>query len=241
MTQGFNQQSMNAMFTSIAGRYDLLNDVLSFGIHRWWRRKLFRSLEDVNGRVALDLCTGSGGFLLPLSRHFSTVIGMDICLPMLEVASRACGPGTAGCSLVQGDVHAIPLSSESVDIVTAGFGVRNFLNLEKGLSEIHRILRGEGIFCVLELGQPGPVWMRRIYRWYSEQVMPVVGAVLSRNRGAYEYLKNSAARFPCGSNFGRILSEGGFKVLKIEPLTLGIAYLYVARKVYSGDLKAAGS
>ena len=220
---------VNRMFASIARRYDVTNAVLSFGIHHGWRRRLLSLLPPNPGAVALDLCTGTGDLLPLLKRRFGRVFGADFCLPMLLEAERKGEVRSAAAGrLVQGDGLRLPFADASFDVVSVAFGVRNFENLDLGLTEIRRVLKSGGSALILEFGQPTiPVWSA-IFAAYSRWVMPMIGAVLTGNRAAYTYLPETARAFPCREKFRERLAAAGFGRIEYVSLSGGIAYAYRA-------------
>lgn len=218
------------MFSSIAKRYDLTNSALSMGIHHLWRRKLVSMLPDMRGKdsVALDLCTGTCDLIKPLSSKYDRVVGADFCLPMLQNGKQK----SLGFSVVQGDGLKLPFQDQSFDLVTVAFGVRNFEILEKGLSQIRRVLKDDGILVVLEFGQPSNRLWAAIYDFYSKHMMPLIGSILTGNRQAYTYLPQTARAFPCGAKFCQILESLGYNNAISRPLSGGIAYIYTANSAH---------
>jgi len=220
------------MFSSIAPRYDLVNSVLSLGIHKIWRKKLLSYLDGncLKG-PALDLCTGTADLAIALRQQgVSKVIGLDFCLPMLELGKAKVGSKNSGLMLGQGDALSLPFKSETFSLVTVAFGVRNFENLSQGLAEIFRVLRPGGTLMVLEFGQPSiPVW-RQIYHLYSRWIMPGIGGLLSGNRKAYTYLPETSANFPCRQQFMDLLESDGYLPVRYRSLSGGIAYIYQCTK-----------
>lgn len=222
-------ENVQAMFASIARRYDLGNTVLSFGIHHIWRAMLLKQAAREPGECALDLCTGTGDLLPGLERQFNEVIGADFCQPMLELARSKAG-GSAKRKLVQADALNLPFENDSFDLVTVSFGVRNFENLQKGLQEIQRVLKPGGRLIVLEFGQPTLPIFGALYQWYSKRIMPIIGGLVTGNKEAYMYLPETAKNFPCGEKFEEQLKQAALRPELTRALTFGIAYLYQGRK-----------
>ena len=225
-------QRVNGMFSSIAARYDLANSVLSFGIHHGWRRRLLSLVESNPRAVVLDLCTGTGDLLPLLRRRFGSVVGADFCRPMLmQGVRKELVRSGAGAGLVQADGLRLPFADRSFDIVTVAFGVRNFEDLERGLSEIYRVLKPGGDALILEFGQPTiPLWSS-LFSAYSRWVMPSIGAMLTGNRHAYTYLPQTARNFPCREEFCARLRRAGFDRATFRSLSGGVAYAYRASRV----------
>lgn len=222
-----NSPAVHKMFSSIAARYDIVNSVLSFGIHHYWKRVLVNSVPaDTNSNV-LDLCTGTGDLLPLLERRFGRITGADFCEPMLEKSREKYG---SRFELVRADAMSLSFANESYDIVSIAFGVRNFEDLQKGLAEIYRVLKKGGSLLILEFGQPRNPIFGAFYKFYSRFIMPLIGGLISGNRQAYEYLPETAGRFPCGGEFVKILEQADFRQCSFRPLTGGIAYCYTAKK-----------
>jgi demethylmenaquinone methyltransferase/2-methoxy-6-polyprenyl-1,4-benzoquinol methylase len=213
---------VRAMFGSIAKRYDLANTFLSLGIHKWWRRKLKKLWGKEDRGPVLDLCTGTGDVLSDLKGSFQTSIGADFCLPMLVKGQDRYGHTT----LLQADAQHLPFPENVFHVVTVSFGIRNVESLARGLSEIHRVLVPGGVVLILEFGQPAnPMW-RAVFQWYSTWILPVLGALITGNRAAYEYLPATSRTFPCREHFLNELTEAGYEKGEYYSLTGGIAYIY---------------
>lgn len=221
---------VSKMFASIARRYDLTNSVLSFGLHHLWRFKSIARLGSINGLRALDLCTGTGDFAASLAKGGARVVALDFCRPMLTLAKEKLSIRNLNAALVEGDALKLPFQDGCFDLVTIGFGVRNFENLSDGLSEIYRVLAPHGMIVVLEFGQPHSSVFRRLYDWYSKHIIPRVGSLLTGNRTAYTYLPKTSKEFLCGENFSSLLKEIGFVNAKHQALSYGISFLYTASK-----------
>lgn len=214
------------MFSSIASRYDFANSVLSFGLHHWWKRRLLAHLSGAHEGVVLDLCTGTADLVPLISRRTSSqVVGVDFCLPMLRQGKEKLPAGTC---LVHGDGLLLPIQSDSVSAVTIAFGVRNFEELSTGLQEIRRVLVPGGKLLILEFGQPQVAWWRALYQFYSAHLLPRIGAMITGNAFAYEYLPETSAAFPCRERFVEILTTEGFHKISYRSFLGGICYSYFA-------------
>ena len=218
------------MFGTIAPKYDLTNTVLSFGMHHLWKQRLVQSLPESHDKRVLDLCTGTGDLLPLLSNRFGSVVGADFCLEMLEVGRKKFEVLGTPFELVQADALNLPFEDTSFDIVSVSFGVRNFKDLNKGLSEILRVLRPGGSILILEFGQPNGLLFGPLYRFYSKYVIPLIGGVLTGNRYAYKYLPETSKNFPAGEKFLSTLKQIGFFNPTSTKLTFGIAQIYKASK-----------
>lgn len=216
------------MFDSIARRYDLTNFVLSFGFYKLWQKKALSFLPAGRGLKVLDACTGTGALLPDLCSNYDDVTGLDFSAEMLAVGKKLRGRNISQAKLVQGDATAMPFEPGTFDIITVAYGVRNLTSLSKGLTEFRRVLKAGGTLLVLEFGQPeGKLW-GAFYRSYSKYIMPVIGGVLTGNRKAYEYLPETASKFPCGKAFEQALIDAGFTPERTESFSGGIAYGYLA-------------
>lgn len=236
------------MFASIAGRYDLTNDVLSFGVHRLWRRKLVRLGAFNRGSTVLDLCTGTGDLAFCISRAIGEsghVLGLDFVGPMLELAKQKyparSESGSAPISFFQGDAMKLPLADSSVDAATVAFGIRNVDNVHECLLEIRRVLKPCGKLLVLEFGQVQVPLFRTVYDWYSAHVMPLLGMLLTGNRAAYEYLPKTALAFPSGEKFLAGMNRAGYSATRAVALMGGIAYIYSGESTATASLSPQSS
>ena len=227
---------MARMFDQIAGRYDLLNRLLSGGRDRVWRARAVESLQLQGGETVLDLCTGTADLLLALAAPrgpAARVVGIDFSVEMLRLASRKIHGSTVrgAAGLLRGDAERIPLADRSVDGATIGFGIRNVRDRMAALEEARRVLRPGGRLAILEFGAPGAAPVRAVYLWYFRHLLPLVGRLVSRHGSAYAYLPASVGAFPAPDAFCALLEEAGFSEVRCERLTLGIVCLYSARAV----------
>ena len=231
-----------AMFDAIAGRYDLLNHLLSCGLDRRWRARAVRALRLTGSETVLDLCTGTADLAIALScrRGAARVVGIDFAGRMLEHGARKLGALGLGrrIGLVRGDAMCVPLPEASVDAATIAFGIRNVEDPRRALAELHRVVRPGGRIAILEFGMPTLPGLGALYRWYFSRVLPGVGRLISRHDSAYAYLPASVGAFPSGAGFRELLEDAGF----VEPATvrmlLGVVYLYAATRAASVDDRA---
>jgi demethylmenaquinone methyltransferase / 2-methoxy-6-polyprenyl-1,4-benzoquinol methylase len=221
------------MFDTIAYRYDFLNRLLSGGIDIIWRKKLIAELKDINARYILDVATGTGDVAIMSYKALKPekITGIDISEGMLEIGRKKIAKLLLNnhIELIKGDSEAINSPNNSFDAVTVAFGVRNFENLETGLSEIYRVLRPGGKLAVLEFSKPKG-WFSWVYNLYMEHLAPGFGKLFSKNRDAYKYLHSSVKAFPEGKTFLHILQQVGFKETSLKRLSLGICTIYCAKK-----------
>jgi demethylmenaquinone methyltransferase/2-methoxy-6-polyprenyl-1,4-benzoquinol methylase len=222
------------MFNSIAGKYDFLNRFLSAGIDIRWRKKALSHLISIKPKLILDVATGTADVaIMSLNLlHPDKITGIDISDGMLEVGRdkvKKLGVQEK-ITLLNGDSEAINFSDNTFDAVTVAFGVRNFQNLEKGLSEILRVLKPGGKLVVLEFSKPKMPLVSTIYNLYMKFITPGVGKLFSSNRDAYKYLDASIQKFPEGKQFTTVLDQVGFKGSYQKKMSLGICSIYGAIK-----------
>jgi demethylmenaquinone methyltransferase/2-methoxy-6-polyprenyl-1,4-benzoquinol methylase len=224
---------VRAMFSSIAPRYDLLNHLLSFNIDRGWRRKAIAAL-DVRKAPAgtyLDLCAGTLDVAVELSRQAGfagRVVGADFVEAMLRAGvAKTVGRPVFG---VTADALALPLAHASCDGAIVAFGVRNLADLDAGLREVARVVRPGGRFVILEFTTPPNAVVRAAYGFYSNRLLPVVGGLISGNRGAYRYLPESIARFPSAPELGERMGKAGFRDVTWTLLTMGTVAIHVGTR-----------
>jgi len=227
------KEQVAKMFDTISKDYDGLNRVISFGIDVKWRRKVVNIVKNTNPNLVLDIATGTGDLAINLTKtSASKIIGLDISEGMLEVGRYKIEKLklTDKIEMVLGDSEIIPFEENTFDAITVAFGVRNFENLEKGLSEIYRVLKPGGTFVVLETSVPTKTPFKQGYHFYSTKVLPTIGKWFSKDKVAYKYLSDSAATFPYGKAFNNILQKIGFIDIENKPQTLGVASIYIAKK-----------
>lgn len=217
------------MFDAIAPTYDLLNSILSGGLHRIWEGRLVRMLPVNSTGRYLDLCTGTGALVPRLATRCAEIVGADISPQMLQVA-RNRWRSIPNVSWMEADAQALPFSDEVFDAISVAYGVRNLPDLQLGLREMHRVLKPGGSIGILEFGQPTNRAWRAVFSLYSRYVIPLIGGLLSGKRAAYEYLPTTAAAFPCGEQFENLLRANGFHPIKTAPLMGGVAFIYYAEK-----------
>jgi demethylmenaquinone methyltransferase / 2-methoxy-6-polyprenyl-1,4-benzoquinol methylase len=221
------------MFNNISRRYDLLNQLLSLGIDKSWRKKAIRTLRELQPQQILDVATGTGEFALEaLQLNPVKIIGIDISDGMLEIGRKKISSKNleSKIELVRGDSENIPFEENKFDAVTVAFGVRNFENLRSGLSEILRVLRPGGMVVVLEFSKPSKFPFKQVYNFYFRHILPKIGSIVSSDKSAYTYLPKSVEAFPDGEDFLHILQDIGFKNTRCNSLTFGISSIYIGTK-----------
>ena len=219
------------MFDNIARRYDLLNDLLSLGIHKGWRRKCVRLLRAAQPRQILDVATGTADFAIAcMALKPEKITGIDISRGMLEIGRQKISRlGLQhAIELREGNAETVDLPSEQFDAIVVGFGVRNFADLEKGLQNLHRMLRPGGTLLVLEFSYPRNPIVKAGYNFYFSVITPLVGRVFSKDRRAYSYLTESVKAFPNNEKFVAILHRLGYRKASYKTLSAGIAAIYQA-------------
>ncbi len=228
------KKQVENMFDKIAFRYDFLNSFLSAGIDKGWRRKAIKQLIPSHPKKILDVATGTGDFAIMSYKILSPdiITGIDISEGMLEVGRKKIEKLHLDdkITLVNGDSEAIFYSDNSFDAVTVAFGVRNFEDLEKGLSEIKRVLKPGGKVVILEFSKPSLPVIKNLYHFYMKFITPNVGKMISKNNDAYQYLNNSVQHFPEKKTFIHILNQLGYRDAFYKTLSLGICTIYCGEK-----------
>ena len=226
--------AVREMFSSIAGRYDLLNHVLSMNVDRLWWNRTARSFKHILHRPdakVLDLCCGTGDMTFALYRRSRSdgieITGADFSHAMLVRAQQK--SGTRKIRWIEADALRLPFSEGEFDLVTAAFGFRNLANYDRGLAEIYRVLAPGGEAGILDFGEPKGL-IGRVYRFYFHRILPAVGTVISGVSGPYKYLPASVQRFPSPEQMLQRMRDAGFCEVSWTPYTFGIAGLYRARK-----------
>jgi demethylmenaquinone methyltransferase / 2-methoxy-6-polyprenyl-1,4-benzoquinol methylase len=231
------KEHVRHMFDSIAWRYDFLNHFLSFSIDKIWRRKAVRSVGGLFVKpLVLDVATGTGDLAIAaLKLNPVSVKGIDISEKMLEFGRKKLhSKDLAGrIELMTGDSENIPFQDESFDVTMVAFGVRNFADPLKGLSEMYRVLKNDGVVMVLEFSRPERFPFRNIYSFYFTRMLPFIGRFFSKDKSAYNYLPESVMRFPDNEAFLSLLQEAGFSETVQKRLSGGIASIYRGKKVIS--------
>lgn len=231
--QAGKKEQVATMFNNISKKYDFLNHFLSLGIDILWRKKAIKLLKPHQPKVMLDIATGTGDFALEaLALNPEKVIGIDISEGMLAVGKEKMKQRKVEniITLQLGDSENLPFDNDYFDAYTAGFGVRNFENLEKGLAEMLRVLKPNGKAVILEFSKPKKFPIKQLYNFYFNNILPGIGKLVSKDNAAYTYLPESVNAFPEGDDFLVILNQLGYKNAKAIPLMFGIASIYTATK-----------
>lgn len=222
------------MFDHIAPKYDFLNQVLSFGIHKAWRRRAIKKLLPLKPRVLLDVATGTGDLAIEAVKQLSPekIIGVDISEGMMKLGREKVKEKKLDhiISFESGDSENLPFADNTFDAITVGFGVRNFAHLEKGIEGMYRVLKPGGMLVVLEFSKPHKFPMKQGYGFYSKFILPLIGRLFSRDKRAYSYLPESIQAFPEGAKFLEVMKKSGFSEVNWQPLTFGVASIYIGKK-----------
>ncbi|MFT5437476.1 MAG: demethylmenaquinone methyltransferase/2-methoxy-6-polyprenyl-1,4-benzoquinol methylase [Ulvibacter sp.] len=228
------KEQVKQMFDTISGNYDNLNRVISLGTDNKWRKKVIKMVADRNPDSILDIATGTGDLAIKFASatQANRIIGLDLSEGMLSMAKKKISGSEISEKLmfVQGDSEALDFEDNLFDVVTVSFGIRNFENLEKGLSEIYRVLKKDGLFVILETSVPTKSPFKQGYHFYSRRILPLIGKLFSKDKVAYSYLSESASLFPFGNELNNILRKNGFIEVENEPQTFGVATIYTATK-----------
>jgi demethylmenaquinone methyltransferase/2-methoxy-6-polyprenyl-1,4-benzoquinol methylase len=221
------------MFDTISGNYDNLNRVISFGIDIKWRKKVLQIVSKSNPKIILDIATGTGDLAILMAQtNAKKIVGLDISAGMLEVGIKKIAAKNLSntIEMILADSENMPFEDNYFDAITVAFGVRNFENLEKGLAEILRVLKPNGVFVILETSVPDKTPYKQGYSFYTKNILPLIGKVFSKDDVAYGYLSESAAAFPYGEALNNILRKIGFIDVVALPQTFGVATIYSASK-----------
>jgi len=217
------------MFARISSRYDLLNHLLSANIDRRWRQAVIRKLRPLlpsDSRV-LDVACGTGDLSIALFENTGArVVGVDFCRPMLELAARK----NPQLCFVEGDALQLPFADAAFDAVTIGFGLRNLSSVERGLTELRRILKPNGWAAILEFSKPVVPGFRALATAYCTRLLPRIGGLISGSRSAYEYLPDSVSRFPDQETLAALMRDVGFDEVAFQNLTGGVSALHTGRR-----------
>ncbi len=229
------KEQVEEMFDNIAPTYDRLNHIMSLNIDRIWRRRVMRIVRRVKPQQIMDVATGTGDLAIAMARKVKEahILGVDLSEEMLSEARKKIKrlELEKRITLEKGDAENLTMvASESVDAATVAFGVRNFENIERGLSEIYRTLRPGGKLVVLEFSMPKNRLVRWVYRQYAHRLLPRIGGMISKDKQAYTYLPDSVEEFPAPERFAEMLKGVGFKSVKLSSQSFGIAYIYDATK-----------
>jgi len=223
------------LFDSIAGRYDVVTRVLSYGQDRRWKRRLIRMAGPLEGRAAADLACGTGDITdLLVAGGAATVVGLDVSTRMIAAARARAGPGAPRARLLVGDMVDLPFPDSSFDVVTTGYGLRNAPDLVRAVREIARVLRPGGLFLSLDFNRPESAVVRTVYHGYLTGVGSVLGWLLHRDPDTYRYIAESIRLYPGARPVARVLGHHGFADVRWHPVLGGLLAIHTARREASG-------
>jgi demethylmenaquinone methyltransferase / 2-methoxy-6-polyprenyl-1,4-benzoquinol methylase len=227
--------AVESMFDSIAWRYDFLNHFLSFGIDRLWRRRAIKTISGYYKKPhILDVATGTGDLAIAaLKLNPVKIEGIDISLKMLAIGKEKIAKKgyTGTIELTPGDSENIPFNDNVFDVAMVAFGVRNFSDPVRGLSEMKRVIRDDGMIMVLEFSKPSGFPFRLLYNFYFRNILPLFGRLFSKDKAAYRYLPDSVMKFPDNEDFIKLLALAGFSDNRQIKLTGGVASIYIGIKL----------
>jgi demethylmenaquinone methyltransferase/2-methoxy-6-polyprenyl-1,4-benzoquinol methylase len=222
------------MFNNISGTYDFLNHFLSLGIDIIWRKKAIKELSALQPQKILDVATGTGDFAFEAIKILNPkqIIGVDISEGMLEVAKKKLADRKLAhvFSVEKGDSEGLHFEDNTFDAITVAFGVRNYENLEKGLSDMLRVLKPGGKIVILEFSKPRAFPIKQLYNFYFKRITPFFGGLFSKDKKAYTYLEESVQAFPDGNDFTTLMQKVGYQHTKHRSLTFGISAIYTGIK-----------
>lgn len=227
------KEQVAKMFDNISRNYDFLNHFLSLGIDIYWRKKLVKHLKKQSPANILDVATGTSDLAIAmLKAKPREIIGIDISKGMLEIGNKKLKNKSLNhkIKLQLADSEKLPFKNDTFEAVTVSFGARNFENLEKGLSEMYRVLKPKGKLYILEFSQPEIFPFKQVYQFYFKYILPLIGKMFSRDNAAYNYLPESVGAFPYGIELNKIIEKSGYNKAKNYSLTMGIASIYIAEK-----------
>ncbi|MCI6161506.1 MAG: bifunctional demethylmenaquinone methyltransferase/2-methoxy-6-polyprenyl-1,4-benzoquinol methylase UbiE [Prevotellaceae bacterium] len=228
------REQVEQMFDNIASTYDTLNHRLSLNIDKMWRAKAIKALAPYHPQTILDVATGTGDFAIQAAQRLrpQTLIGSDISEGMMqEGRKKVCRAGLQNIiSFAKEDCQNLSFAEETFDAVMAAFGIRNFQSLDKGLSEMCRVLKKGGHLSIVELTRPVNFPMKQLFWFYSHTLLPIMGKIISKDGDAYSYLTATIEAFPQGEEMVGILKKAGFDNVKFKRLTFGICTMYLATK-----------
>lgn len=232
-SQDSKKEQVADMFNNISHRYDMLNHLLSFGIDRIWRKKTIKQLENLQPKTILDVATGTGDLAIEALRlNPEKIVGIDISEGMLQFAEKKIKAKKLESKITfrLADSEKIPFAENSFDACTVAFGVRNFENLETGLSEMCRVTKKNGKVVILEFSKPKNFPIKNMYNFYFKHICPLIGKTISKDSFAYTYLYDSVNAFPEGIDFTNIMKKCHFTETNSIPLMFGIATIYIGKK-----------
>lgn len=225
------KEMVEKMFDNIAPTYDKLNHILSLSVDKSWRRKAVRRIMDQHPQHVLDVACGTGDFAIALAKAgVPKVTGIDISEGMLEVGREKVQELGLDIEMHVDDCEHLSISDDTVDAVSVAFGVRNFEHLQQGLNEMYRVLRKDGLLCIVELSVPSNKLLLWGYKLYFMHILPWIGGLISGHREAYTYLPNSVLNFPKPERVCEMLHQAGFQHVEHRAFTFGLCRMFTGMK-----------
>ena len=235
------KQNIGKLFNRIAGKYDFLNHLLSLNIDKWWRKKAVQSIvRDTEGGQCLDVAIGTADLAIEMARQLNGdaqpanyhIIGIDLSTEMMRIGEAKVKKRNLQHCITFSEASALqmPFNDDTFKVVTCAYGVRNFADLDQGLSEMHRVLKPEGQLMILEFSYPKNQFIAWVYDLYFTHVLPAIGRLLSKDKTAYSYLNRSVKNFVWGHEMCDRITKAGFRQVTHKPITFGITTIYTARK-----------
>ena len=231
--QSSKKNQVKKMFDSISFEYDLLNAIMTFNSHKRWKKNILNLAKKLEPKIALDIATGTADIAINLATIPNCkVVGVDISEQMLNIGRKKITKMNLDSAILLkvGDAENLNFKDNYFDLVTIGFGVRNFQDLNKGLKESFRVLKEKGVLIILETSVPENKIMKFLYTLFTRTYIPLVSRIISNDKSAYNYLLNSAELFPSGTNFSNILKSVGFTNVLIKPKLFGSSTIYICKK-----------
>ena len=231
--QSSKKNQVKKMFDSISFEYDLLNAIMTFNSHKRWKKNILNLAKKLEPKIALDIATGTADIAINLATIPNCkVVGVDISEQMLNIGRKKITKMNLDSAILLkvGDAENLNFKDNYFDLVTIGFGVRNFQDLNKGLKESFRVLKEKGVLIILETSVPENKIMKFLYTLFTRTYIPLVSRIISNDKSAYNYLLNSAELFPSGTNFSNILKSVGFTDVLIKPKLFGSSTIYICKK-----------
>ena len=227
-------QKVNDLFAAVALRYDLINDLQSFGLHRWWKRRMLSLAEVLPGDAALDLCCGTGDVAFALTKRGAKVVGLDFSEPMLAVARRRgdsrTAEGNVAPEFLQGDAMNLPFANASFDVVTMSYGLRNLSDWDRGLEEMFRVAKPGGRILILDFGKPDDPWLRAAYFAYLRWLVPVFGRAFCGDADTHGYILESLRAFPAQRGIESRMRDLDGRAVRVVNLLGGVMGINLAVK-----------
>ncbi|MBT8233394.1 MAG: bifunctional demethylmenaquinone methyltransferase/2-methoxy-6-polyprenyl-1,4-benzoquinol methylase UbiE [Saprospiraceae bacterium] len=231
--EGGKKDQVTQMFDNISGNYDILNRVITFGMDVGWRKNVFKIIKSQKHDEILDIATGTGDMAIMYGQSDAKrIVGLDISSGMLEVAKEKIKDTDldSRISFQIGDAEDLKFNADTFDVASVTYGIRNFEDLEKGLSEILRVLKPNGSLVILETSVPKSWFLRQGYAIHTKVFLPLIGKLFSKDKRAYSYLSESANTFPYGEKLKVILEKVGYKDVEVLPQAKGLSTIYVGKK-----------